>query len=105
MAQWDVYVNPSARMRGEIPFLVDLQSDLLSGLETRLVSPLALTRVTATALPRSLCPGFTVDGVAVVLLPQESGPISARLLKRKVVSLRAHANEIVGALDAVSGGI
>ena len=105
MAQWDVYANPSGRLRDEIPFLVDLQSDLLSALDTRLVAPLALTRVAPTALPRGLCPGFTVEGMSVVLLPQESGPISARLLKRKVVSLRAHAHEIVGALDAVIGGI
>ena len=92
-------------MRDEIPFLVDLQSDLLSGLDTRLVAPLARTRIAAAALPRRLCPGFTVDGVPVVLLPQEAGPISARLLKRKVVSLRAHAHDIVGAIDAVVSGI
>ena len=105
MAQWDVYPNPSARLRDEIPFLVDLQSDLLSGLESRLVAPLARTRVASAALPRRLCPQFTVDGTALVLLPQESGPIDARLLKRKVMSLRAHAHEIVGALDAVLSGI
>ena len=105
MAQWDVYANPSARLRDEIPFLVDLQSDLLSALDTRLVAPLARTRVATTGLPRRLCPMFTIDGVAVALLPQESGSIDARLLKRKVVSLRAHAHDIVGALDAVASGI
>ena len=105
MAQWDVYPNPSARLRDEIPFLVDLQSDLLSGLESRLVAPLARTRVASAALPCRLCPQLTVGGTALVLLPQESGPIDARLLKRKVMSLRAHAHEIVGALDAVLSGI
>ena len=83
MAQWDVYANPTARLRDEIPFLVDLQGDLLSALETRLVA---------------------VDGVAVVLLPQESRPISARRLKGKVVSLRSHAHQIASARYAVSGG-
>ena len=105
VAQWDVYPNPSARLREEIPFLIDLQSDLLSGLDTRLVAPLARTRVSAAALPRRLCPAFTIGGLAVVLLPQESGPVSARLLKRRVESLRAHAHDIVAALDAVSSGV
>jgi toxin CcdB len=105
VAQWDVYPNPSARLRDEIPFLLDLQSDLLSGLGSRLVAPLARTRVASAALPRRLCPQFTVNGSQLVLLPQESGPIDARLLKRKVVSLRAHAHEIVAALDAVISGI
>ena len=105
MAQWDVYPNPSARMRGEIPYLVDLQSDLLSGLGTRLVAPLARTRLAPAGLPRTLCPGFTIGGSSVVLLPQESGPIDARLLKRRVVSLRGHAHEIVAAIDAVIAGV
>jgi toxin CcdB len=105
MAQWDVYANPSARMRDEIPYLVDLQSDLLSGLGSRWVAPLARTRVAPAGMPRTLCPGFRIAGTAVVLLPQESGPIDARLLKRRLVSLRAQAHEIVAAIDAVISGV
>lgn len=105
MAQWDVYPNPSASTRGDVPYLVDLQSDLLSGLDTRLVAPLARTQVSQSALPRRLSPGFVIEGVTVVLLPHESGPITARLLKKKVVSLRAHSHDIVGAFDAVISGL
>lgn len=105
MAQWDVYANPSTKLRDEIPFLVDVQSDLLSGLALRLVMPLAVTRVAATALPRKLCPAFLVAGAPVVLLPQEAGPIPARLLKRPVTSLRAESHTIVAALDAVIAGV
>lgn len=105
MAQWDVYPNPSARLREEIPYLVDLQSDLLDGLGTRLVAPLARTRLAAAGLPRRLCPVFDIDGVSVVLLPQEAGPIDVRLLRRRATTLRAHAHDIVGALDAVVSGV
>jgi len=104
MAQWDVYPNPSTRLREEIPFLVDLQSDLLGGLDTRLVAPLARSRVPRAALPRRLCPEFTVEGASVILLPQESGAIDARLLKGRVASLKAQSHEIVDALDAVVSG-
>jgi toxin CcdB len=105
MPQWDVYPNPSARLRDEIPYLVDLQSDLLSGLDTRLVAPLARTRTASEGMPRRLCPRFTINGLSVMLLPQEAGPIDARLLKRRVVSLRSHSHDIVGALDVVVSGI
>ncbi|MEO7338925.1 MAG: CcdB family protein [Caldimonas sp.] len=105
MAQWDVYPNPSTRLRDEIPYLVDLQSNLLSGLGSRLVAPLARTRLAPAGLPRVLCPGFTIGATPVVLLPQECGPIDARLLKRRVVSLRSQAHEIVAAIDAVIGGV
>jgi toxin CcdB len=105
MAQWDVYPNPSVRLRDEIPYLVDLQSDLLSGLSSRLVAPLARTRLVQRGLPRALCPAFTINAGEVVLLPQEAGPIDARLLKRRVVSLRAQAHGIAAAIDAVIAGV
>ncbi len=105
MAQWDVYPNPSARLRDEIPFLVDLQSDMLNGLPMRLVAPLARTRIPGTALPRRLCPVFTIEGGEVVLLPHEAGAIDARLLKGRVASLRTHSHEIVDALDTVVSGV
>ena len=41
--QYDVYANPIPRMRDDYPYVVDLQSGLLSALATRMVAPLALT--------------------------------------------------------------
>jgi toxin CcdB len=105
MAQWDVYPNPSARLRDDMPYLVELQSDLLDRLPTRLVAPLVRSRLAPDGMPRSLCPAFNIDGAAVVLIPHEAGPIEARLLKRRVVSLRSRAHEIVAALDAAVGGV
>ena len=106
MAQWDVYPNPSARSRDEIPYLVDLQSDLLSNLETRFVAPLAHTRLGKAGLPRALCPSFRIEGQTLLLLPQEAASIAARLLaKRRVLSLRDHAHDIVAAFDALISGV
>ena len=105
MAQWDVYVNPSERSRVDVPYLVDVQSDLLSALASRLVAPLARSRTPSVGLPRRLCPRLAVEGAELVLLPHEIGPLDARLLKKPVVSLRVHAREIVDAIDAVVSGI
>jgi len=41
--QFDVYRNPSLRMREQYPFVVDVQSDLLGSLATRMVVPITLT--------------------------------------------------------------
>ena len=105
IAQWDVDANPSARLHDGIAFLVDLRSNLSSGLDTRMAA-LALTRVAATASARGLCPRSSGAGVAPVFAfaPQASGPTGARLLKGNVASLRSPPCEIVGALDAVIGG-
>lgn len=105
MAQWDVYPNPSPSSRGELPYFVDLQSDLLSALETRFVAPLARNRLPMQGLPRGLCPVFLIDGDELALIAHEAGPVNARQLKHPVASLRSEAHTITSALDAVISGI
>lgn len=40
MPQFDVYANPSASTKRMYPYLLDIQSDTLSALATRIVVPL-----------------------------------------------------------------
>ncbi|MCP5280932.1 MAG: CcdB family protein [Rhodoferax sp.] len=103
--QFDVYQNPSPRMREQYPFVVDIQSDLLGSLATRMVVPLAVTQLASDDVPRSLCPVFPVQGLQLMLLPFEAAPIPKRLLKTHVQSLKRFASEIVAAMDAVMSGV
>jgi toxin CcdB len=105
MAQWDVYPNPSPNSRAEVPYLVDVQSDLLQGVPTRFAVPLTLPRTSLGGLPPRMSPSFEVQGQALLLVPQEAGPVDARLLRRSVLSLRAESHRIVDALDAVVSGV
>lgn len=105
MAQWDVYPNPDRGSRAAVPFFVDLQSDLLSELDTRLVAPLVSSRIEANRMPKRLCPAFSVDGRTFILMPHEAGPVDRRVLKRRVESLRSEADRIISAVDAVLSGI
>ena len=105
MAQWDVYANPVEVARDRLPFLVVLQSDLLSALPTRLVAPLARSAVTGRGLPNRLAPEFEIDGQRVVLRPHEAGAIDARALRSPVASLRSQSRRLVDALDAVISGV
>lgn len=105
MAQFDVFVNPSARSRETVPYLVVLQSDLLDALETRLVAPLVRSGVADAQLPRRLCPSFVVRREALLLLPQEAAPVLARHLREPVASLRSEAHRLVDAVDAVLSGV
>lgn len=103
--QFDVYENPSPRMREHYPFVVDIQSDLLGSLATRMVVPLAVTALAANKLPRQLCPMFSVAGLDLMLVPFEAAPLDKRLLKAKVASLQTRAHEVVAAMDAVLSGV
>lgn len=103
--QYDVYPNPSPRMRDEYPYVVDVQSDLLKALATRMVVPLAVTALPAASVPRRLCPVLMVKGKSLMLVPFEAAPLDKRYLKTKVDSVRQHAHDIVAAMDAVMSGV
>jgi toxin CcdB len=105
MAQWDVYPNPSPRSRDELPYLVDVQSELLAELGTRFVVPLSRQAQVPTGLPRRMTPLFEVQNETLRLVPQEAGAIAAAVLRRPVVSLRTQSHLIIDALDAVVSGV
>lgn len=103
--QFDVFENPSPRMRDVYPYVVDVQSDLLSGLATRMVVPLAITTLTSNDLPRRMCPFFAVHDKSFMLVPFEAAPLDKRLLKMVVASMRNRSHEIIAAMDSVISGV
>ena len=51
MAALDIHANPEPRTRGAMPYVIELQANLLSDLNTRLVAPLAPARLYKGAIP------------------------------------------------------
>jgi len=97
MAQFDVYRNPGADSR-RIPYLLDVQSDLLAGVATRVVVP--LVRASEYAKPtRRLQPAFEVEGKAMVMLTTDLASVLRSELGAKVTSLADRRDEIAAALD------
>jgi toxin CcdB len=106
MAQYDVYVNPNPRSRDSVPYLVDIQSALLSTLRVRLTMPLSRIGIDAPGgMPRRLAPQFLVEGQRLALHPHAAAGVDARLLREAVATLSDHAGEIRDALDAVLSGV
>ena len=103
--QFDIYENPSPRMRDVYPFVVDVQSNLLSALATRMVVPLAITNLSAKDLPQRLCPIIVVNNKPLMLVPFEAAPLDKRLLKVEIASVVERSYEIIAAMDSVLSGI
>ena len=62
MARFDVYPNPGSHA-ATTPYLLDVQSDLLDGLDSRMVVPLRnLAHFPAVKLPTRLTPVLTIEG-------------------------------------------
>ena len=102
MAQFDVYRNPGPDSR-RIPYLLDVQSDLLAGVTTRVVVPLA--RSTEYAKPtRRLQPVFEVEGKPTVMLSTDLAGVLRSELGPRVASLAAERDEVMAALDFLCFG-
>jgi len=104
MAQFDVYLNPNTATRKAIPFLLDVQADLLDTLVTRVVVPLILAEEMGLAAKR-LNPQFKVKGASVVMSTAELAGVPNRSLGDKVASLKNKRDEIIAALDLLFTGI
>ncbi|WP_426340352.1 CcdB family protein [Pseudoduganella sp. S-14] len=103
MARFDIYLNPGRNHRN-IPYLVDVQSNVISGLATRIVVPLRpLADFPAVTLPPDLFPLISIDGEDYVLDTPQLGAIPLGELKTRVASARDSQFVIQTALDRVFG--
>jgi toxin CcdB len=93
MARFDMFRN-----EGGSGYLLDVQSDLLSGLNTRVVVPL-LPRSTAPSPAQRLNPVFEVEGAEVLMATQFMAAVPETELRVGVGSLTEQQHEVSVALD------
>ncbi len=105
MAQFDVYRNANPATRARIPYLLDVQSDLLDSLSTRIVVPLCKPDVLSGKPAERLNPVFEVDGRRMVMLTPELAGVSRKTLGERVANLAAERLSIIAALDLAITGI
>jgi toxin CcdB len=102
MAQFDVHENRDEGPNGA-SLLLDLQSDFLASLPSRLVAPLRSVKSFPTRIDR-LHPLVTVGGKRYVLVMSELAAVSRRLLGPKVGSLESRRFDINKAMDFIISG-
>jgi toxin CcdB len=105
MAQFDVHRNGNAKQAKRIPFVIDVQSDLLEHLATRVVVPLGDPKLLDEKPAKILNPVFQVAGRRVVLLTQELAGIPTKALGPVLATLADRRSDIVAALDLTFTGI
>lgn len=103
MAQFDVYENSNPDTKKNVPYLLDVQADLLAGLATHVVVPLVPVSVMGKAA-RHLNPVFDIKKTHVVMSTAELAGVPVKILGEKVTSLIDSRNEIIGALDFLFTG-
>lgn len=105
MPQFSVYKNKNPKSRSTFPYLIDVQSDLLSDLGTRVVVPLIKRGALARKPIKNLMPAIRVDGQEFVMMVPQLAGIAASDLGAPVASMAEHRAEVVAALDFLITGV
>jgi toxin CcdB len=98
MARFDVYRNPAGA-----GCLLDIQADLLSHLNTRVVVPL-LPLLNAPQPARTLNPCFDIADETLVMSTQYMAAVPASILKKPLANLNGRRDDIVAAIDLLMRG-
>jgi toxin CcdB len=106
VSQFAVHRNRNAASRGRFPLLLDVQTDLLDGLGTRVVIPMepatAASRRTAMA---ALNPFVAVEGKTYILVTTQLAGIPTGELGPPIADLSSERDSIIAALDLLFTGI
>ena len=98
MSRYEIFEGP-----GDAEFLLDVQSNFLDHLTTRVVIPLYPLESVPPAAKR-LHPTFTINGARYLLATHLLTAVPSSLLGEPKGSLHGHHDEIVAALDMLFQG-
>jgi toxin CcdB len=101
MAQFDVFKNPRG---GLYPFLLDVQTDLLGSLATRIVVPMIALKKYGKPITR-LHPTAPIAGVEYVLKFHDLAAVPANVLVHPIDSLAHRRVDLIAALDLLFTGV
>ncbi len=104
MAQFDIYHNPDPETRHKIPYLLDVQTNLLEQLATRTVIPLVVASKMGK-VAKKLNPKFEIEKITVVMSTAEIAAVSSNILSEKVASLQNRREDVIAALELLFTGI
>jgi toxin CcdB len=105
MARFDLYNNPSSRSKAKSPYLLDVQSDHLGNLISRVVIPLTRTagNYTPSKVAQDLSPLIDIGGEQFVLETPLLGALGTSDLGSPIGTLKNEQERIGAALDRLFG--
>jgi toxin CcdB len=104
MPQFAVYKNKNAATRKRFPFLLDIQSDLLDPLATRVVVPLQPAGGAGSPSMEPLTPAIRVAGKDYLMITPQLAGVAVRELGPVVGSASADRS-VIAALDFLISGV
>ena len=104
MAQFTVYRNKNQKSKADVPYLVDVQSDLLSELSTRVVIPLYTKKSLSIKPMTRLTPELQIEGKKFILMTPQMAGISVNELGDPVCEITKNRNDVISSIDLLITG-
>jgi len=104
MAQFQIFVNNNKSTKDAYPYLLDVQSQILESLETRLVIPLIVSSAMQNKQITRLTPTITIKGIDYLILTSQIAGISKKTLGHSIMDISDRRQEIVSAIDFLISG-
>jgi len=105
MPQFTVHRNQHAPTKARFPLLLDIQTNFLEGLATRVVIPLTPLAVSKSQKMDKLTPVVQVDGKNYIVVTPQLSAIARKELGPVVADLTGDRVDFINALDFLLTGI
>ena len=105
MAQFSLYHNLNPASKNIYPYLLDVQSTLLSSLETRLVIPVATKKRFGRELIKNLNPIIKYESKEYIVLTQQMAAIPNKSIGSVVCDCLSIRQDVISAIDFLITGI
>lgn len=105
MAQFTIYQNKSPQSKKLIPFLLDVQANLLDSLQTTVVVPLTKYETNKDKALNQLMPTLNIEGADYLMLTPQLAGISRKELGKAICEVEYARTEIINAIDFLLTGI
>ncbi|MCP5322331.1 MAG: CcdB family protein [Pseudomonadales bacterium] len=105
MTQFSVHKNANPDTKSTVPYLLNVQSDLIEDLATRVVAPLYSVAAMKGKILETLTPVFEIEGKQYVMVTPQLAGVPKKMLGAKAIDLSSKRDEIIAALDLLITGI
>ena len=105
MAQFSLYQNLNPVSKSIYPYLLDVQSTLLSSLETRLVIPVSTKKRFEKEIIKNLNPIIRIENKEYVVITQQMAAIQNKSIGASVCDCLSSRQDIISAIDFLITGI
>lgn len=104
MAQFDICRNTKSGTRSDVPFLLDIQSESMSVLNTRLVIPLRKALETSSRSVKLIHISLSVGTEDYIAFVSEMSAVPTAHLGAIEASAVSHRTELIAAIDLLVTG-